>query len=63
MKTLSEFMKLYGGHMTDKKEQLIKMFFVSLMQIINTTTNYQNDQKYKILQMIEQAIQEQQSNK
>jgi hypothetical protein len=33
MKTLSEFMKLYvaGGHMTDKKEQLIKMFFVSLM--------------------------------
>jgi hypothetical protein len=53
MNTLSDFMKLYGGHMTDKKEQLIKMFFVSLMQIINTTANYQSDQKYKILQKIE----------
>lgn len=31
MKTLSDFMKLYGGLITEKKEQLIKMFFVSLM--------------------------------
>lgn len=39
--------------MTDKKEQLIKMFFVSLMQIINASPNCQNDNKYKILLRIE----------
>jgi hypothetical protein len=56
MKILSNFMQLYRGHMTEKKEQLIKMFFVSLMQIIKNTANYQNDPKYKILTRIEQVI-------
>jgi hypothetical protein len=36
MKTLNKFMHLYKNYMSEKQEQLIKMFFISLIQIIKS---------------------------
>jgi hypothetical protein len=63
MRTLNQFMLLYKNYMSDKQDQLIQIFFMSLIQTIRTGHNVQNDPQYLILNRIETTIQKEMAAK
>ena len=56
MKTLNKFMLLYRNYMQERQEQLIKTFFMSLIQNIKSGQKQQNDLQYAVLNRIENVI-------
>jgi hypothetical protein len=56
-------MLLYKNYMSDKQDQLIQIFFMSLIQTIRTGHNVQNDPQYLILNRIETTIQKEMAAK
>lgn len=59
MKTLNKFMLLYKNYMQERQEQLIKMFFMSLIQNIKSGQQQQNDPQYAVLNRFENIISKQ----